>query len=296
MRSAMGRTSLKLTTLIGFVLAAATGTAQSPNAVPAPHPAFEVASIKPAAPGGRGMGIGYRPGARMSAQNVPLRFLIQVAYRVREFQVINGAPWTITERYDITAKGEDGAPKSQIELMLQALLADRFKLAFHRETRELPVFFLMAAKGGIKLVEPKEGSCITPDPTAPPPAPAPGQPPAKFCGNMRISPQDFNGTKISMGQLTLFLSDVLGRTVIDKTDFKGTFDAHLEFVRDQALASGILGNGAPGGPGGAAAAPADSSGPSIFTAVQEQLGLKLESGKGPVEVFVIDSAEKPGEN
>ncbi len=286
----MGNTSLKVTTLIGFVLAAAVGMAQSQNAVPAPHPAFEVASIKPTAPGGRGMGIGFRPGARISAQNVPLRFLIQVAYDVKEFQVISGAPWTNAERYDITAKGEDGAPQSQIKLMLQALLADRFKLIFHRETREMPVFFLMAAKGGIKLLEPKEGSCVTPDPTAPPPAP--GQPPPKYCGNMRISPQDFNGAKISMMQLTTFLSDVLGRTVIDKTDFKGTFDVHLEFVRDQALASGILGNG----PGGAETAPADSPGPSIFTAVQEQLGLRLESGKGPVEVFVIDSAEKPSEN
>jgi uncharacterized protein (TIGR03435 family) len=290
----MGLTSLKLMRLIGFVLATAIGMAQSQNAGPAPHLAFEVASIKPTAPGGRGMGISFRPGARVSAQNVPLRFLIRVAYDVKEFQVISGAPWTNAERYDITAKGEDGAPQSQIKLMLQALLADRFKLIFHRETREMPVFFLMAAKGGIKLVEPKEGSCVTPDPTAPPPAP--GQPPSKFCGNMRISPQDFNGTKISMVQLTTFLSDVLGRTVIDKTDFKGTFDAHLEFVRDQALASGILGNGGLGGPGGTAAEPADSSGPSIFTAVQEQLGLKLESGKGPVEVFVIDSAEKPSEN
>jgi uncharacterized protein (TIGR03435 family) len=292
----MGLTSLKLTTSIGFVLAAAIGMAQSQNAAPVPHSAFEVASIKPAAPGGRGMGIGFRPGAGVSAQNVPLRFLMRVAYDVKEFQVINGAPWTNTERYDITAKGEDGTPQSQIKLMLQALLADRFKLAFHRETRDMPVFFLTPAKGGIKLVEPKEGSCVTPDPTAPPPAPAPGQPPPKFCGNMRISPQDFNGTKISMMQLTAFLSDVLGRTVIDKTDFKSTFDAHLEFARDQALASGILGNGGLGGPGGTAAETADSSGPSIFTAVQEQLGVKLESGKGPVEVFVIDSAEKPGEN
>jgi hypothetical protein len=239
-------------TSIGFVLATAIGMAQSQNAGPDPHPAFEVASIKPTTPGGRGMGIGFRPGARVSAQNVPLRFLIRVAYDVKEFQVMSGALWTNTERYDITAKGEDGAPQSQIKLMLQALLADRFKLAFHRETREMPVFFPMAAKGGIKLVEPKEGSCVTPDPTAPP--------------------------------------------VIDKTDFKGTFDAHLEFLRDQALASGILGNGGLGGPGGTAAAPADSSGPSIFTAVQEQLGLKLESGKGPVEVFVIDSQEKPSEN
>ena len=274
------------------MLAVALGTAQSQNVVPDPRPTFEVASIKPSAPGGRDVGIRYFPGTRMEAQNDTLHFLIQVAYRVRDFQVTGGPAWMNTERYDITAKGEDGAKQSQLPLMLHALLADRFKLSFHREIKEMPVYFLLAAKGGMKLVEPKEGSCVTPGPNGP--QPTPGQPRPNFCGTMRISPKGFDGLKIGMQQLTMFFSDLLGRSVIDKTDFKGTFDAHLEFARDDALAAGILGNGVPGGPAGAQQA--DSSAPSIFTAVQEQLGLKLESTKGPVELLVIDHLERPSEN
>jgi len=280
--------------LIGFVPTAPIGVAQLQDVAPAQNPVFEVASIKPSAPGGRGMGVRYLPGTRMTAQNVPLHFMIQTAYGVREFQVTGGAAWMNTERYDITAKGEDGAPQSQLRLMVQALLADRFKLAFHRETREMPVFFLMAAKGGMKLVEPKDGSCVTPGPSAP--RATPGQPPPNFCGLMRIGPKGLDGLKLGMQQLTMFFPDVLGRSVVDKTEFKGTFDVHLEFARDESLAAGILRDAAPGGPGGAPPQPGDSSAPSIFTAVQEQLGLKLESGKGPVEVIVIDHAEKPSEN
>jgi bla regulator protein blaR1 len=252
-----------------------------------PRLTFEVSSIKPSAPDERGGGVRYFPGTRMVAQNATLRLLVQAAYGLREFQVTGGAAWMNTERYDITARGEDGAQQSQLDPMLQGLLGDRFKLTIHREIREMPVFFLMAAKGGIKLVEPKDGSCVARDPNAPPPTP--GQPPPNFCGRMLISPQGFDGTKIPMKQLTLFFSDVLGRPVFDKTEFKGTFDAHLEYARDQALAAGILRDGEPGGP-------VDSSAPSIFSAVQEQLGLQLKSAKGPVEYFVIDHAEKPDAN
>src|ERR1700687_5433050 len=106
----VGRTSIMNLKLIGFVLISAVGIAQSQNAGPdQPHPVFEVASIKPSEPGGRGMGLRYLPGTRMTAQNVPLRFLIQAAYRARDFQVTGGPAWMNTERYDMTAKGEDGA-------------------------------------------------------------------------------------------------------------------------------------------------------------------------------------------
>jgi bla regulator protein blaR1 len=230
----------------------------------------------------------------MAAQDATLLFLIQVAYGVRDFQVTGGPGWMNTEHYDITAKGEDGAQQSQLPLMLQSLLAHRFKVTFHRETKEMPVYFLMAAKGGIKLAEPKEGSCVAVGPNGP--EPTPGQQPRNLCGNMRRSSRGLDAFRIGMWQLTMFFSDVLRRPVIDKTDFKGTFDAHLEFARDEALTAGILGNTAPGGPGGPPPPPADSSAPSIFAAVQEQLGLKLEPTKGPVEFLVIDHVEKPSEN
>jgi uncharacterized protein (TIGR03435 family) len=283
--------------MIGFVLVAPIGMAQSQNVEPAPRPAFEVASIKPSAPGGPGVGqwggVRYLPGTRMAARYASVRFLIQVAYGVRDFQVTGGPGWMNTEDYDITAKGDDGAQESQLRLMLQALLADRFKLIFHRETKKMPVYFLTVAKGGIKLVEPKEGSCVTFDLNGP--QPTPGQPLPNFCGNMRRSSKGLDGFKIRMWQLTMYFSDVLRRPVIDKTDFKSTFDAHLEFARNKAL-TGILGNTAPSGPVGPPTLPADSSAPSIFTAVQEQLGLKLESTKGPVELLVIDQVERPNEN
>jgi uncharacterized protein (TIGR03435 family) len=239
------------------------------------------------------MGVRNLPGGKMNAQNATVHFLIQVAYGVREFQVTAGPTWTNSERFDITAKGDEGAKQTQIGLMMQSLLADRFKLAVHRETREMPVYNLVASKGGIKLTEPKEGSCVIPGPNGP--QFTPGQPMPNPCGMMRISPKGLDGFRIGMRQLTVFFSDMLGRPILDKTGFNGTFDVHFEFARDEALASGALRN-IPPDAGGPSPQPVESSAPSIFTAAQEQLGLRLESGRGPVEILVIDHIERPTEN
>jgi len=262
---------------------------------------FEVASIKPNTNPGPGVITGIirpLPGGRLSANAVLPRFIIQFAYAIRPYQISGGPDWINSAHYDIEAKAEGNATPQQIRLMTQSLLEDRFKLKAHRETRELPVYDLTVSRSGLKLLSPKEGSCVTPDPNGPPLVPAPGQAPTPVCGAavVTITPSGARilGGKVSMASLTPTLSNLLGRTVIDKTGFTGTFDVDLQFAPDQALAV-LPPPGPPGAPG--ATAPAtDPAGPSIFTAIQEQLGLKLDSGKGPVEVLVIDSVEKPTEN
>ena len=168
--------------------------------------------------------------------------------------------------------------------MLQVLLEDRFRLKVHRETRELPVYTMTVARGGLKTRATKEGSCIPLDLNHS------DQPSPNFCDRMTGK---LNGDHISddaygmsMAEIaSRFLANRLDRTVIDETGLAGRFDVHLEFARDNAATN--LDN---------PVASPDSAAPSIFTAVQEQLGLKLSPGKGPVEVLVIDHVEKPSEN
>jgi uncharacterized protein (TIGR03435 family) len=182
--------------------------------------------------------------------------------------------------------------------MTQSLLEERFKLKVHRETRELPVYELTIGKSGLKLQSPKEGACVTSAQNGPPAPPlSAGQLPSPPCGAASVSITTSGariiGGKVSMSAFASTLSNMLGRSVIDKTGFTGTFDLEMSFAPDQALAG--LPPGAPGTPTGPPLA-TDPLGVSIFTAIQEQLGLKLESGKGAVDVLVIDSAEKPSEN
>lgn len=256
-----------------------------------PRPEFEVASIKPNSVGGRNVRVGVSPGGRFNAENVWVRFLIRVAYNVKEFQIAGAPDWTASERFDVSAKAENNVNPEQMRPMLQAMLADRFGLKLHRETKELPVYLLTAAKGGIKMRESKEGSCITRGPDTP--RPSAGEKLPNFCGNIRMSRNGIDGADLDMERLATTLSDVAGRTVIDKTGLTGKFDVHLEWAADDAM-PGLV---APGLPPDTGAPPAGTdSGPSIFTALQEQLGLKLESSKAPVEVLVIDHVERPSEN
>jgi uncharacterized protein (TIGR03435 family) len=261
-------------------------------------PKFEVASIKPITGRSfdtgnmvdlnfiRGMARASRDG-RFFMTGVPLHYLIQLGYNVRDFQVLGGPSWTNSDGYEVIAKAEGNASFDQMRPMLQALLAERFNLMLHRETRELPVHELTVAKGGLKIVAAKEGSCVTLDPNNPPPLkPGSPPPPLNICGGVRrqmagAPPERIDriaAVGISMARLIEMLSDELGSTVLDKTGFTGTFDLHLEFARDEAIVNGT------------------SSGPSLATAVQDQLGLRLQSAKGPVEVLVIDSVQRPSEN
>ncbi len=246
------------------------------------RPEFEAASVKPSAGTGSGVGIHPLPGGRLNVENAPLRVLISVAYDVRTFQITGGLAWIYSAPFDIAAKGDDRATFPQELLMLQALLENRFKLEVHRETRQAPVCELTIAKSGLKLVPSREGACVVVEPNSAPPPPHPGATPPTYCGNFGLERGRIDAFGARMQPLSNALATVLDRTVIDKTGLTGMFDIHLAFIPDLATA----------------ADPATSSdlGPSVFTALQEQLGLKLESAKGPVSMLVIDRVEKPSAN
>jgi uncharacterized protein (TIGR03435 family) len=252
-----------------------------------PRPKFEVASIRRNTSGDRRVAIGGPSPGRFRAENVWLRFLIEFAWRVEDFQVTGGPGWAASERYDIEATVDGDATIEQKRVMMQTLLEDRFQLMLHRETKESPVYVLMAARGGTKLQPSIEGSCVPRNSNMQ--RLAAGR---NFCGDLSMSPRSVEGTAISIQQLTAVLSQTLQRTVIDKTGLTATFDVHVEWTADQST-PGLTAPGlAPPGP-----APSDDPpGRSIFTAIQEQLGLKLEPAKAPVEVLVIDRLERPSEN
>jgi uncharacterized protein (TIGR03435 family) len=241
---------------------------------PAASPAFDVASIKPsqlARAGGQGSrreNIQPTPGS-LAMHNVTLASAIQWAYQVKPFQ-ISGPSWITNDRFDIDAKSPGGAPETALRLMLQTLLADRFKLAFHRETREIPVYALTVGKAGAKVHHAgKDGDLEV----------KPGQ-----GGKMNIELRT-----VSMAQFADFLStSPLQRPVLDETGLAGKYDLALDLMP-------YLNTDADGkipGPVGLS-----DMGNIIATAIQEQLGLKLESRKESAEVLVVDHAEKtPVEN
>jgi bla regulator protein blaR1 len=264
----------------------------------APTPQFEVASIKPAAPDQRGMFIRTAAGGRVNVTNMPLKEMMVLAWHIQPFQISGGPSWIESVRYDISAKPDHSPKDGEVSLMLQALLADRFQLKIHHETKELPIYALVLAnkdsKLGPQLTESKEGSCTPFDPAKPPPPPVPGKPQTLGCGGIVMGPTGLTVTSAPIDQMIPVLSRILERTVVDQTGLKGKFNLTLQWTPEpnQGLQPppGSLPPGAPQPP------PADPNGPSIFTALQEQLGLKLESQKGPVDMIVIDSVEKPTEN
>ena len=312
--------------LIIFTSCAAFGQAAAES------PTFEVASVKPAEPQAMGMmrvRMGGGPGTpdpgQLTYSNASLKDVLINAYAVKGYQ-INGPKWLDSERFDIMAKIPKGATKEQFQLMLQNLLAERFKLTLHHETKELPMYALVVGKGGPKLKE-----SVDDDPAAPPPPPPPPPPPGSdgagpVMGRMRVgadgTPQlppgvGKNGMMMMImnGRMRLvanhrpitalleMLSNQLGRPVVDATELKANYDFTLDFAPDGM--NGPMGMMPPpppqhdGGPGGGApmASAPDAGGPTIFTALQEQLGLKLEQRKGPVDLLVIDRMEKvPTEN
>jgi uncharacterized protein (TIGR03435 family) len=256
-------------------------------------PRFAVASVKRGAEFTMDvpMSISARPGGRLTTTNAPLGHLIQRAYGVQPYQVVAGPAWINSDGYNIDAKPETDTDQKQMWLMLQTLLTERFQLQLHRETRELPVFALTATKGGPKLPEPQSGPC---NEVMPPRGPSGGRiaPP---CGPGILGSGTgltMEGLNLTMAKFTGFLGTLLGREVVDKTGFTRKFDLHLEFAADDLIA------GLPfhGKPEDSAQAADPAARPSIMIAVQEQLGLKLESTKGPVEVLVIDRAERPTAN
>ncbi|MGO4882758.1 MAG: TIGR03435 family protein [Bryobacteraceae bacterium] len=286
-----------------LLLLSATATrAQSPAATKTP--AFEVVSIKPNKEGSRGIMIRMAPGGRFEAKNVTVRFLLQEAYGVKDSQISGAPAWFDSEHYDVEAKADDsfdevahrlGRDEQEVQLrqMLQAMLADRLKLVLHHDTKELSEYALVVAKNGPKF---HETTAPAMDPAAenrPLGPPAPGAPMPR--GSIRMTGRgELTLTGIGITQFADVLSRQLGLLVVDKTGLKGEYDFTLKWTPDEG--QGQMFRGAGGPPPDGAPPPPDASGPSIFTALQEQLGLKLESQKGPVDTIVIDHVERPSEN
>jgi uncharacterized protein (TIGR03435 family) len=260
-----------------------------------------VVSVKPNHGGAGGVMIRMAPGGRFEAQNITVKFLLEEAYDVKDNQ-ISGAPgWLDSERFDIEAKPEDApagdkqnqdpqARHARIMLMMQSMLADRFKLTLHHETKDLQLYALVVAKNGPKL---HETTAPAIDPSASGPLP-PGGPMPR--GSMRMTGRgDLTVAGVALSEFANVLSRQIGRLVVDKTGLTGSYDFTLKWTPDEG--QGQMFGGPGGGPDGRPAPPPpDASGPSLFTALQEQLGLKLETQKGPVDTIVIDHVERPSEN
>jgi uncharacterized protein (TIGR03435 family) len=260
------------------------------------RPRFEVASIKAAGSAGGGW---MRPIPGGLTASAPLRVLMEAAYELQSFQIVGGAEWVESEGYAVDARASGNPTHVQRKLMLQSLLEDRFQLRVHRESREMPVYTLVAARGGLKLPPPRGGSCVEEtdvlgplaDPGARLQPPDQGPTPAQRCGGLDV-PLEAGGARIRGGRVPMaefvrVLSRVLGRPVTDQTGFSGVFDVDTQFLPDDATP------GLPPPPPGAI--PFGIASPSIFSAVRE-LGLQLESMKGPADVLVIDHAERPSQN
>jgi uncharacterized protein (TIGR03435 family) len=264
------------------------------------RPQFEVASIKPSVSQSI-QNVRPLPG-RLTA-DASLQMLIQYAYGVQPFQVVDAGGWLRLGRYGIDAKAEGNVTRNQMFLMLRSLLEDRFQLKTHRATSEMPVYALVAVKGGLKLPPAKETDCID-SPTDGAPEWAGGRvaPPGQtsrapaLCGSaaltlVRNAPllpgggARMQGAKIAMPELVRKLSLMLDQSVIDKTGFTALFDLQLDFVADETTPA------MPPPPPGS-----DMPGPSLQQALRQQLGLQLESTRGSVDVIVVDHAARPSGN
>jgi uncharacterized protein (TIGR03435 family) len=306
--------------LLAFTSLAAFGQVTDEN------PTFEVASVKPSAPMTDGRirvmmrgGPGSPDPGQLTYTNVSLKNILQNAYNVKGYQ-ISGPGWLDSQRFDIAAKIPKGATKEQFQKMLQNLLAERFKLVLHHETKDLPMYALVVGKNGPKLKESaKEDPAAAAAAASAPPPPMDGArikvdkdgkpqlPPGMGKGGMMMmmSPNGLQLTAngVKLGALVEMLSNQMGRPVTDETKLTGDYDISLSFAPEN-MGGPLLGvpqppppAGAEGGPMHAGGGPESGGAPTLSVAVQEQLGLKMESKKGPVDLLVIDSMEKvPTEN
>jgi uncharacterized protein (TIGR03435 family) len=250
--------------MIRFILIAAVMTVWA-NPQDAPSPAFEVVSIKPTPQPPIRTGMFPIPGT-LTVGNYTLKRLILDSYRIKSYQLYGGPAWIDSEHYDIVGKAAGKANMSEMSKMLIPLMADRFQLKIHRETKELPTYALVVAKGGPKMKLATRTDL-----------------------SFRILPgaiTEFTGFNLDMQFFANILSGQLDRPVVNETDLTGSFQFTLRYVTDDVHPA------QPGDTGN----PADPNGASIYAAIQEQLGLKLEPRKSAVEVIVVDHAERPTAN
>ncbi len=292
-------------------------------------PAFEVASVKPNKSGDGRINVGLQPGGRFTATNITLGMLLGQAYRLQGGRgggpgaanplILNAPNWINSDHFDIIAKADANVPPDQFPELIKSLLIERFKLAAHTESRELQVYALVVARSDGKLgpgLRPASADCAATIAArgrgGPPPGPGgpggpggagavgrgpiappqPGQP--MPCGMMRFGPGNLAAGGTPIAQLATNLSPSVNRIVVDKTGLTGVYEFDLRWTPDQMPQGGPGPAGPPPGPSPFPSI--DPNGPSIFTAVQEQLGLKLDSTKAPVDVLVIDHVEQPTED
>jgi uncharacterized protein (TIGR03435 family) len=234
--------------------------------VQAQPPAFDAVSVKPSDPAsGHGTVVNMTPGEGLRVVNATLRDMIETAYDVRQFQIQGGPSWAGASKYDVAATSglpAGAKPPSdwkEVRLKAQAMLKQRFQLELHRETRELPIYSLVVAKGGVK----PDGLSATDGPRR----------------GINAGKGTMLGEAATIADLVSKLSRLLDRPVVDHTGLQGNYDFKLQWTPDME-----------------SSVPEPSAGPSLFTAIQQQLGLRLEATKGPVEVLVIDRVERPSEN
>lgn len=276
------RSRMAVLSMFSGLLALTPGVAAAQAASPSPPPpAYDVASIKPSK-ADDGSTLLFRPGA-FTAKGMTLGYLIKQAYGIEDDQISGAPKWVDSQTYDIEAKvdGADAATlkklsEEQLTLMFQSFLRERFQLKVHWETIELPVLALVVAKGGPKLQQAK------PDDTYRDGIKGPDGKPAGHAGRMMWGRGRLSGEGVPIGDLVPPLTQELGRIVQDKTGLTGKYDIELRWTTDDAAPD--------------SRSASDSSGPSIFTAMQEQLGLKLESQKALVKVLLIDHVEQPAPN
>jgi uncharacterized protein (TIGR03435 family) len=246
--------------------------------------AFEVASVKintseapvsrMTAPDGTG---------RFEATNVPVRMLILNAYGIPGFQLAGGPSWIESLRVDVLARGAAGATRAEISAMVRTLLAERFNLVLRREPREMPVYALVVARDDRRLGPRMQASTTDCTASAKPGGPAPQTASGQLLCTTRMTPFTLNAGGMTMARLAQTLSGIVDRVVTDETKLQGGYDLQLSYTPER-----------PPPPG--APPPADPDAPSIFAALQEQLGLKLDARRGKVEMLVIDRIDQPRGN
>jgi uncharacterized protein (TIGR03435 family) len=277
----MGRAGLLLAGWIAFSVPVVLGQGSSDsNAGAEKTPVFDVISVKPSKGDGR-LRLRFTKDGFV-ATDLDLHDLIGESYLVDDNQILSEPAWAKKQGFDVEAKvvGTDVEALGKMSFderraMFKQVLTERFKLAIHHETRELPVYALTIARGGAKL---KQG-------TTSPDGPAISK---RGPGMIKVGPGLVSAVGTTIPYFVGVLSGELGRTVVDRTGLTGVYDISLTWAGDAGQGGGL-------GTAGAASG-SDASGPSLFTAIQEQLGLKLESVKAAVDVIVIDHVERPTEN
>jgi uncharacterized protein (TIGR03435 family) len=273
--------------IIGMVAAAilssspsSSGLAQSAG-VTTQSAEFEVASVKRHTSGDQRTMMVVQPGGRFVAVNVPVRHVIRTAFQLQNDQIVGGPDWIDTDRFDIEARaaGMPGAPSIELLAMLQSLLAERFNLTTHREMRELTVLALERVRRDGAL-----GAGLRP--TACPDIDIDFSNPTR-CANISTGVGSLTLRGMPFSQFTQYLAPYVNRVVIDRTSLDGRYDIDLKWSPEPQQPAPEAASGQPSG---------DRDRPSFFTAIQEQLGLKLESARGTVEVLVIDTIAHPTPN